>query len=300
MSDLKVGMIGLDTSHCGAIVGALNYDDSDHHVPGARIAGAFPGGTDMCAVSRDRVGKFTDEMRDKHGVPLYDSIEKLADEMDALIMTSVDGRQHLEQFKLLAPAGKPIFIDKPFTCSFDEAKQLVELAHQTGTPIMSCSSLRYSGGATGLVPEDAKLGSCEVFGTMPFQDDYPRYFWYAVHGAELLFSYMGTGCRTLQTIHKDDQDLLIGVWDDDRIGTVRGMRFSTYHFGVTVYTTKGTVQGLASNDPPGHVLLLQKMIPFLQTGESPVDIQQTLQIMAFLEVAEKSAQQGGAILEMPQ
>lgn len=299
MSDLRIGMIGLDTSHCGAIVNTLNYEDNAHHVTGGKIVGAFPGGTQLCAVSRDRVEKFTDEMRDKHGVALYDSIEKLAEETDALIMTSVDGRQHLEQFKLLAPAGKPVFIDKPFTCSFDEAKQIVELAREQSAPIMSGSSIRFSAGVIDLVPEEAELRSCEVFGTMPIQDDYPTYFWYAVHPVELLFSYMGTGCKTVQTIHQEDQDLLIGLWEDGRIGTVRGMRFTTYHFGVNVYTTKGTVHGLASNDPPGHVLMLQEMIPFLRTGDSPVRIEETLQIMAFLDAAGQSLEKDGAIIDLP-
>ena len=299
MSDLKIGMIGLDTSHCGAIVNTLNHEDNPHHIPGARITGAFPGGTDLCAVSRDRVGKFTDEMRDKHQVPIYDSIEKLVEVSDALIMTSVDGRQHLEQFRIVAPAGKAIFIDKPFACSYDDARKIADLAAQTGCPVMSGSSLRYSGGVSGLVPEDAEVRACEVFGTMPIQDDYPVYFWYAVHGAEMLFSYFGKGCRSVQTIHRDDQDLLIGLWDDGRIGTVRGMRFSTYHFGINVYTTKGTVHGLAANDPPGHVLMLQRMIPFLQTGESPIDVEETVEVMAFLDAAGQSLEKDGAVVVMP-
>ncbi len=298
MSELKIGMVGLDTSHCGAIVNTLNYPDNPHHIKGAKITAAYPGGTDLCAVSRDRVGKFTDEMRDKHDVPIYDSIEKLAEDVDAVIVTSVDGRQHLEQFKILAPFGKPVFIDKPFTCSYEEAKELVAVAEEHDCPIMSGSSLRYSAGSSGLVPEEAELGACEVFGTMPIQDDYPVYFWYAVHPVEMLVSYMGTGCKSVQAIHRDDQDLLICEWEGGKIGTVRGMRFTTYHFGVNVYTTKGTVHGLALNEPPGHVLMLQKMVPFLKTGESPIPIEETLEIMAILDAAGQSKDQDGKTIAL--
>jgi hypothetical protein len=299
MADLRIGMIGLDTSHCEAFVSILNNPDNPHHVPGGRITGAYPGGSQLTAVSRDRVGKFTETLRDKHQIPIYDSIEKLAKDSDAFVLNSVDGRQHLEQFAILARYRRPVFIDKPLACSFDDAAKIIELGQQHDTPVMSCSSVRFSTGVTNLVPKDAKLGSCEVFGTMSILDDYPPYFWYGIHGAELLFCYMGKGCRTAQAVHENDMDLLIGRWGDGRIGTVRGLRFSKYHFGITVFTSVGTVHGLSGETPPSYALLLQKVVPFLETGASPIDPEETLQIMAFLDAAEHSLKNKGQVVTLP-
>ncbi len=299
MGDLRIGMIGLDTSHCEAFVNVLNYEEGPHFVPGGRIVAAYPGGSDLCAVSRDRVGKFTDAMREEHGVPICDSIRELARQVDAFSLNSVDGRQHLEQFEILAESGKPVFIDKPLACSFEDARRIADLASERGVPVMSASSIRYSVGVTGLIGADEKVGSCEAFGAMPLLDDYPTYFWYGVHGADLIFSYMGRGCRTVRAVHDKRMDLLVGVWEDGRIGTVRGVRFSQYHFGCCVFTNKGTACGLATDEPPSHALMLKEVMRFFQTGVSPVDIEETVEVMAFLGAAEASLEKGGEVVELP-
>jgi predicted dehydrogenase len=121
---IKAGMIGLDTSHCEAFVNILHDSANPHHVEGIEVVAAYPGGSEQCAVSRDRVDKYSRAMREEHGISLCDSIEELADKADAFFLESVDGRQHLEQFEILAPHGRPVFIDKPLTCSHEEACRL--------------------------------------------------------------------------------------------------------------------------------------------------------------------------------
>jgi len=299
MDDLRIGMVGLDTSHCEAFVNVLNYEDRPHFVPGGKIVAAYPGGSELCAVSRDRVGKFTEAMRDKHGVAICDSIQEVVDQVDAISLNSADGRQHLEQFEILAEYGKPVFVDKPLACSFEEAGRMADIASDRGVPLMSASSIRFSAGVIGLVGEGEKVGSCEAFGAMYILDDYPTYFWYGVHGADLLFSYMGRGCSTARAVHQEEMDLLVGVWDDGRIGTVRGLRFSQHQFGCCVFTDKSTAHGVASSEPPGYSLLLEQVMRFFQTGVSPVEIGETVEIMAFLDAAEASLAKGGEAVDLP-
>lgn len=299
MDELKIGMVGLDTSHCEAFAKVLNDESNPHHIPGGRVVAAFPGGSDLCAVSRDRVEGFTEKIRDEFGVEIVDSIEDLGRRVDAVLLHSVDGRQHLEQFQILAQFGKPVFIDKPLACSHSDAKEIAETADDLGAPVMSASSIRYSAGVSALAPEGAAVTSCEAFGTMGILEDYPPYFWYGVHGADLVFSYMGRGCTSAQAVHRQDTDLLVGIWEDGRIATVRGLRTGPYHFGCAVFTDQGTVSGLAESDPPSYALLLEPVMDFFRTGESPIEIAETLEVMAFLEAAEQSLTQGGEVVALP-
>ena len=292
--DMKIGMIGLDTSHCGAFIGLLNYPDNEFHVPGCRVVAAYPGGSQLCACSRDRVGKYTEQMRDEHGIEIRDTLEELTEGMDAFLLESVDGRQHLEQFKVLAEAGKPVFVDKPLTCSAAKARELAALAEAKGVPLMSASSIRYAAGIAGLLPDGAQVNACEAFGAMSLQDDYPAYFWYGVHSAEVLFSYMGSGCASVQTLHEEHTDLLAGRWSDGRIGTVRGTRFEGGAFGCTVYTGGGVVHGLMENAPPPYAMMLKEVVEFFRTGQSPIAPAETVEVMAFLDAAEQSRQANGA------
>lgn len=71
-------------------------------------------------------------MRDQYGINIAASIEEVAQQSDAILLTSVDGRIHLEQFALLAPFGKPVFIDKPFETSYRDARKLAD--HSADSP----------------------------------------------------------------------------------------------------------------------------------------------------------------------
>ena len=138
-------MVGLDTSHCPAFTGMLNDASNPYHVPGAQVVGAYPGGSAQFSNSRSRVEGFTAQLRDEFGIPIYDSIPALVADVDAILLESVDGRQHLEQFQEMA-AGKPVYIDKPFATTSSEAVEIACIAQHSDTPIMSCSSLRYAAG----------------------------------------------------------------------------------------------------------------------------------------------------------
>jgi hypothetical protein len=290
---IRVGMVGLDTSHCPAFAGLLNNETHEYHVPGAKVVGAYPGGSEQFSHSRNRVKGFTEQLRDEYGIVMYDSIPDLVGDVDAILLESVDGRQHLPQFAEMA-VGKPVYIDKPFTTSAADAYAIARLADSTGTPIMSCSSIRYASGIAGLAG-DAKVFSCESFGPAALLDDYPGLFWYGIHSAEVLFSFMGAGCETVQCLHRPDTDVVIGAWADGRTGIMRGTRFEKGAFGCVVHTDQGTRCATAGSTPPYYYMLLQEVIQFFETGVSPIDIQETLDIMAFLEAADLSREGGGTI-----
>lgn len=295
MKRLKIGMIGLDTSHCPAFAKLLLDTNNPHHVEGAEIVAAFPGGSEAFANSRNRVAQFTAQMRDEFNVEILDSIEAVAEKSDAIMLESVDGRQHLEQFAQLTPFGKPVFIDKPLTADVSEAKELFRLAEESKTPVFSCSSLRYANGISELGLGEETVG-CEAFGPMAILDDFPGLFWYGIHSAEVLFSKMGTGCREVSVNRTDNVDMVTGVWEDGRIGTLYGHRFPGVNtFGATVYTNKSVQQGIAQGAPPWYALLLKEILPFFKTGQSPIDPKETLEIIAFLEAANTSRETGEVV-----
>ena len=291
---LKLGMIGLDTSHCVAFANLLNNENDPYHVPGARVVKAFPGGTDKFQHSASRVPKFTQELKEKHGVRICGTIGETMEGMDAFLLESVDGRQHLEQFRILAAAGKPVFIDKPMACSHADALAIAELAASRSVPIFSASSCRFAAGMAGMAPAGAVVHTCEVYGPMNLYDDYPSYFWYGVHSVDALYSYMGRGCQSVRAIHTDAMDVLAGAWQDGRIGTVRGLRFQDAAFGGSLFTDKGVINFASRKEPPSYAMLLRAMLPFLQTGISPIPIAETLEVMAFLDAAHKSLNSNGA------
>ena len=293
---MKIGIVGLDTSHCVAFTRLLNDPLQEYHVPGGKVVAAFAGGSSLFSLSRDRVAGFADELTRAHGIALVGSIEELASTVDAILLESVDGRQHLEQFGRLA-SGKPVFIEKPFATSVQDARDMMRISKDTGTPLMSCSSVRYAAGIADLLEPGERVESCEAFGRAALLDDYPGLFWYGVHSAEILFSMMGPGCRAVRCVAHPGMDVVIGEWRDGRLGVVRGTRLTHGDFGCVVHTESATRVGLASGVPPYYHLMLKRVLEFFQTGMSPINIDETLGITAFLEAAELSREQGGRTVE---
>ncbi len=289
---MKIGMVGLDTSHCVAFTRILNDESYQYHIPGARVIGAYPGGSELFSLSRDRVTGFTAELRDTYGVSLYERIGDLVEDVEAIFLESVDGRQHWPQFQQMA-VGKPVFIDKPFAVSTADARAIIKLAQETGTPIMSASSLRYARGIADLVSRDESVISAETFGPAAILADYPGLFWYGIHSAEILFAFMGVGCERVRCLPYQDMDVIIGEWKDGPLGVVRGTRFEKNEFGCVIHTSAGTRAGVALGTPPNYFLLLQQVMQFFETGISPIDLEETFGITSFLEAANASREQGG-------
>jgi len=292
---MKVGMVGLDTSHCPAFAAILNEKEHEYHVAGAEVVAAYPGGSDLFSLSRNRVQGFTEELKGKHRITLYDSIRDLAGDVDAILLESVDGRQHLEQFRQIA-RGKPVFIDKPFTTSTADAREIIKLADETSTPIMSCSSLRYAAGIWGIVEENERVVSCDAFGPAPILEDYPGLFWYGIHSVEILFSFMGAGCKAVRCLPYEDTDVAVGEWNDGRTGIVRGTRFDQRASGCVVHTDASTICAIAQSTPPAYSLMLQRVVEFFKTSVCPINIEETFGIVSFLEAANSSKEQGGKAL----
>lgn len=294
-ADLRIGMIGLDTSHVTQYLGILNDPKHKDHVPGGKIVAAFKGGSADVESSRSRVDGFTKTAVEKYGVKLYDSIEELAQNVDAILILSVDGRPHLDQFRRTLAAKKPVFIDKPLAGSLKDALEIARLSREAKVPVFSSSSLRYSPDSpTRTMDKNAQVTAAYSFGPAEYESHHPDLFWYGIHAVEALYTVLGTGCEKLVRTHTKNADVVTGIWSDGRVGTMQGNRKDGKGFGgygVVAMTTKGPVKG---GEKTSYKPLVEDYMKFFQTGVAPVPIETTIEILAFMEAADESKRQGGA------
>ena len=143
---IRLGLIGLDTSHVIAFTSYLNNPKSE---TGCRVVAAFPGGSADFPASANRVEGFTQQLREKHGVEMVDSIEELCKKVDGILLESVDGRPHLEQARIVINAGKPLFVDKPVADDLADVITLFRLAKEKNVPCWSSSAMRFGEGVAG-------------------------------------------------------------------------------------------------------------------------------------------------------
>jgi len=292
---IRLGMIGLDTSHVSAFASHLN---NPKNKTGCRIVAAFPGGSPDFKASWDRVGKFTAELRDKHGVEMVASIEELCQKVDGVLLESVDGRPHLAQARPVIAAGLPLWLDKPVAANLEDVVEIFRLAKEKNVPIWSSSAFRFGKGVAGARTDEAlgKIVGCDVFGTSSWAEFHPDLYLYGIHPVEALFTVMGPGCEQVRRIKAGGTDLVVGVWKDGRIGTFRDLRGSKPPAPVVIYGTKSSSTAQSSSYTP----LLEEIIKFFKTGKPPVPAEETIEIYAFMSAADVSKAKDGAAISVPE
>lgn len=288
---MRIGMVGLDTTHVAAFANILHSTDHPYHVSGARIVAAFPGGSPDFELSISRVEYFTTELREKYGVQMVDSIEQLKGQCDAIFLESIDGRIHLEQFRQVADWGLPIFIDKPFAIASEDAQEMAGIAARMEVRVMSASAMRYAEAFQAALVDAGKgeVTGGDFFGPMQLQEKCPGYFWYGIHSAEMLYAAFGPGCREVQAVREETHDMVIGRWADGRLGTIRGNRTGNNGFGGVIHRQKGSsFFEISSAAKPYYASLLEEIVGFTQQVTEGVPLAETVEIIRFLEAANES------------
>ena len=293
--DLNLGMIGLDTSHVTAFTELLHDKNHPYHVPGGRVMAAFPGGSEDFDLSRNRVAQFTETLAQQYGVKMMKSVAEVALHSDAIFLESVDGRVHRAQFEEIVSLGKPIFIDKPFALTSGDAAAMIQLAEKYRTPIMSCSALRFSEPLKSALNDRSKgeVIGIDMAGPMTIESTQPGLFWYGIHLVEVLYAVLGRGCRRIEVITNADHDLVVAEWENGRIGTIRGNRKGNTSFVGTLHREMQSVYlDISGSQKPFYASLLEQIMDMFRTHKSPIDTNETFEIIQFIEAANKSRQSG--------
>src|SRR5437016_7355393 len=133
-ADLRLGIIGCDTSHVTAFTETLNNPQAKDHVPGGKVVAAYKGGSEDIPESANRVNGYAKTLTEKYGVTMYETIEDLCENVDAVLLESLDGRPKLEQVKPVLIAKKPVFVDKPMAGSLRDVMEIFAMAKKWNVP----------------------------------------------------------------------------------------------------------------------------------------------------------------------
>lgn len=285
---LRIGMIGTDTSHAVAFARILNDKEHPFHVEGGSITQAMRFMSADFELSYSREKRFSGELAEKFRIPFAD-LSEMEQQCDAILLEAADGRKHLELFGKIAAWRKPVFIDKPLAAGYRDAAEIVRLAEHYGTPIMSSSALRYAAALGQRLSAIDRRGIKKVTVRCPLviEPTQSRYYWYGIHGVEMLFTILGMGCSNTDLSLEKDGERLIGVWSGGAIGEVQCCYNPEQPFEAVIETAEETILIRIDNQVPFYASLLEKVMPFFQTGISPVTSEETLEIMAFIDAAEE-------------
>ena len=291
---IRIGMVGLDTSHVVVFTKLFNAEkDRLPELQNMRITAAFPAGNPAFPLSQNRIAGFTKEVREL-GVEIVPTLEALLPLVDVLLLESVDGSQHLEQATPIFEAGKPLFIDKPLAASLGDVLAIAELGEKHQVPWFTASSSRFTAGYPELRNNErvGKILGCDTYSQSRAAIGHPDLFWYGVHGVDLLYSLMGSGCRSVTAVQTQFSEQVTGTWNDGRLGTYRAIREHTGKtgLGATVFGTDGIVH---VNNYYDYVPLVVAIAQFFRNRKSPIPADEMVEVFAYLEAAEESKRRKG-------
>ena len=292
-SGKRIGIIGLDTSHSEVFTKIINHGGSA--MLGYKVVAAYPHGSKDIPEALEMKPGIIEAVK-AEGVEIVSSIEELLKKVDVVLLESIDGRTHYEQALPVLRAKKTMFIDKPLAGNLKDARRIYEAANKFKSPIFTSSALRYDQNVQKVVQGSiGNVTGADVYAPGGIERGHMDLAWYAIHGVEMLFTVMGTGCIQVSRVHQEETDLITGLWDDGRIGTVRAIRAGAANIAGTAFGA----DGIAPLGPfSGYDPLINEIIQFFETGKPPVSEKETIEIFSFMKAADLSKERNGKAMNL--
>ena len=291
---LRLGIVDFDSSHSIEFTRRFNHVgvDADQCVDGARVVMGCPRESQM---SPERVPGFTEQVR-SCDVEIVETPEAMIGQIDAVLVLSVCGSDHLSGAKPFLEAGIPTYIDKPFACTLSDAEQMLRLADDRNTLLYHSSALPFSAELIEFRQRQKLYGPVHgaiAYGPAKREDGNPGLFHYGIHSVALLFELMGTGCESVSNEFSDAAEVVTGRWPDGRIGTLRGNRTGATSYGFLAFCENGVVHRTVSTRY-AYRNFCRSLVQAFQTGLPPVTHERNLEEVRFILAAMKSEQEGGS------
>jgi len=288
--ELKIALIGLDTSHSIEFTKRMQAPDCppEQKVEGLRAISCLAFVTPF--QNEEGISKRKKQL-ESWGVKITADFEETVKGVDAVMIELNDPSLHLEYFKKCADLGLPIFLDKPLSDTYVNGRIIYDIAKKKNLRICSMSSLRFPPALTEALNKIPKPDYGYFYGPLGIAAAGSSIVWYGVHAFEMMVRAMGRGALTAQTT-KHQNGAVITVEYPGKNTAVADLTEDCWSYGGTLREKGGAAAPFIVDGKLTYTDLVKELAGFLKGGPSPVPLEDTLQVMALLDTAEKSLKSG--------
>jgi predicted dehydrogenase len=215
--------------------------------------------------------------------------EDVIGQVDAVIISTDDGDNHVTRARPFVEAGLPVFVDKPMATNLPDLQQFVRW-HREGRVILSTSGMRYAPEmrqAEAMLPDLGELRWITSFTCKTWER-------YGIHALEAIYPLLGTGFVSARTMYQAGSDVVHLTHGSGAQVTLGAIHDAYGSFGaVHLYGTKGQLALRLTDTYPAFRGQLVAFIEMLRTGERPVPFEQTVELMTILIAGIQSREKGG-------
>lgn len=192
----RIGIIGSENSHARAFAKVFSRDPAFSDLCVTAVCG------DEGRENSERVRAFFPEC------VIVDRPEQMLGLVDAVMITSRDGKFHYPYAKSFLEAGLPMFVDKPFTVNGDEAVQLAAEAKKRGIPLCGGSSLKCCPDVLEFARQREALGvgfrTGFVSAPLQINSGYSGFYFYASHLVEMCLAVFGWEPEAVTALRRNE------------------------------------------------------------------------------------------------
>lgn len=237
---------------------------------------------------------WTDNPEDAKKVAVASKIENIVEKpedvigkVDAVIIATDKGDEHIWRAKPFIEAGLPVFIDKPMADNIEDLKTIISWVKQ-GHRIMSSSSLRYTKEYEPYMKKSSELGKVRYI-NMTMAKSWERY---GIHALEPVYCITGPGYVSVQNtgginnnivhlVHSDGTDVNLAVIYDSAASDLK------------IVGTKESICIPNRDSFYSFKKQLEVFVEYVRSGKRPYPFDETIELMEIIIAGIRSRNEGG-------
>ncbi len=231
-----------------------------------------------------------------HIVNLVRSPDELLDQVDAVLIPTDRGDEHVARARPFVEAGMPIFIDKPLCDNCADLAKFQRWIDQ-GKPIMSCSAMRYATEFAEARARLAEVGELRLI-SITMAKSWLRY---GIHALEAVYPFLSpggwltarncgsAGAEVVRYQHRSGVAVLVCVGDDWFGG------FGSMH----IVGTKSELHTRFRDSFSAFKTQLEQFVKYLRTGRPTINFDETVELIQLLIAGEESRIRCGDEVALP-
>ena len=226
---------------------------------------------------------------------VVDNPEDVIGKVDAVIIPTDKGHEHLDRARPFVEADLPVFIDKPLTDNEGHLQQFVRWQHD-GKPIMSTSCMRYAR-EFGEGPDRlSELGELRLI-TITTHKSWERY---GIHALEGVYPFLDPGKWVSVVNTGNEQANIVHCRHESGVDIILAAIADMYGaFGcLNLYGTKANLSIRFKDTFYAFKAQLVGFVDYLRTGELPFEFSQTVELMKIIIAGIRSREESGRVVQL--
>lgn len=221
---------------------------------------------------------------------VVDAPEDVIGAVDAVVIPTDKGHEHVDRCRAFIEAGVPLLIDKPLVDNEGDLQQFVAW-RKGGAHFLSTSAMRYAVEFQALKPRLGEVGQPR-FLTITTPKSWERY---GIHALEGVYPLLEPGGWQSVVNSGDSHSNIVHVRHACGAEVVlAAIKDMTGAFGhLSVYGTEGVLKAQFADTFTSFKRQLEAFVAYLRTGEEPFSFEETVELMQIVIAGIRSREEGG-------